>query len=41
MRFKKLDEIPYALFAELMKKMSAREWIEMYEKNLLPKSKKK
>jgi len=40
-RFKKMDEVPYKLIAELMKKMSAMEWIEMYEKNLLPKSKKK
>jgi hypothetical protein len=40
-RFKKLDEIPYKLIGELMKKMSVKEWIEMYEKNLVPKSKKK
>ena len=40
-RFKKLDEIPYKLIGELMKKMSAKEWIEIYEKNLTPKSKKK
>ncbi|PIF45507.1 uncharacterized protein DUF1801 [Chryseobacterium sp. 52] len=39
-RFKKFDDIPYQLIGELMKKMSAREWIELYEKNLLPKSKK-
>ena len=40
-RFKKMEEIPYNLIAELMKKMSAQEWIEMYEKNFAPKSKKK
>lgn len=40
-RFKKMEEIPYKLIAELMKKMSAEKWIEMYEKNLVPKSKKK
>ena len=40
-RFKKFDEIPLKLIADLMKKMSAEEWIEMYENNLLPKSKKK
>ena len=40
-RFKKLDEIPYKLIGELMKKMSAKDWIEMYEKNYSPKTKKK
>jgi hypothetical protein len=40
-RFKKLNEIPYQLIGELMKKISANQWIEMYEKNLVPKSKKK
>jgi len=40
-RFKKFDEIPFKLIADLMKKMSAEEWIEMYENNLVPKSKKK
>lgn len=30
-RFKKLDEIPYTLIGELMKKMSAKEWINIYE----------
>jgi hypothetical protein len=39
-RFKKLDDIPYNLIAELMKKMSAEEWITIYEKNLIQKSKK-
>jgi hypothetical protein len=40
-RFKNMEEIPYKLIGELMKKMSAKQWIEMYEKNLVPKSKKK
>ncbi|MSQ78339.1 MAG: DUF1801 domain-containing protein [Flavobacteriaceae bacterium] len=35
-RFKKLDEIPYKLIAELMKKISAEEWIEKYEAALKP-----
>lgn len=39
-RFKKLDEIPYKLIAELMKKISVEKWIQMYEDNLVPKSKK-
>lgn len=30
-RFKKLDEIPYKLIGELMKKISVKEWITMYE----------
>ncbi len=30
-RFKKLDDIPYELIGELMKKMTANEWIEKYE----------
>ncbi len=33
-RFKKLDEIPYKLIGELMKKMSVKEWIAIYENNL-------
>lgn len=36
-RFKKLNEIPYKLIGELMKKMSAKEWIEKYEAELKPK----
>ena len=40
-RFKKWDEIPYQLIGELMKKMSAETWIELYENNLMPKSNKK
>ena len=30
-RFKKIDEIPYELIAELTRKMSSKEWIEIYE----------
>jgi len=33
-RFKKLDDIPYQLIGELMKKMSVKEWINIYETNL-------
>ncbi len=33
-RFKKLNEIPFNLIGELMKKMSAEEWIHIYETNL-------
>lgn len=36
-RFKKLDQIPYALIGQLMQKMSAQEWIERYESNLKKK----
>lgn len=34
-RFKKPDHIPYELIAELTKKMSATEWIDLYEKKLM------
>jgi hypothetical protein len=40
-RFKKMEEIPYKLIGELMKKMSVKDWIGIYEKNMLPKPKKK
>lgn len=40
-RFKKLEEIPYKLIAALMKKMSAKDWIALYESKYLPKPKKK
>lgn len=33
-RFKKPDDIPYTLIGELMKKMSVKEWISIYETNL-------
>ena len=32
-RFKKVEDIPYKLIAELTKKMSASEWIKIYEAN--------
>ncbi len=33
-RFKKPDQIPYELIAELTAKMTADAWIELYEKNI-------
>lgn len=30
-RFKKMDDIPYKLIGELMKKISVEEWISVYE----------
>ncbi len=33
-RFKKPDEIPFELIGQLMKKMSVKEWITIYESNL-------
>lgn len=30
-RFKKVDQIPYELIAELVKKMTVQEWIDKYE----------
>ncbi len=33
-RFKKIDQVPYQLIGELTSKMSAEDWIEIYEKNL-------
>lgn len=33
-RFKKAEEIPFELIAELMKKMTVESWIELYEKNI-------
>lgn len=38
-RFKKLDQIPYKLIGQLMKKVSAKAWIEKYEAALKPKPK--
>jgi hypothetical protein len=40
-RFKKVDEIPYKLIGELMRKMSAKDWIDKYEAMYLPKPKAK
>lgn len=34
MRFKKPEHIPFELIGELCAKMSVKDWIEMYEKNL-------
>ncbi len=36
-RFKKPDQIPYKLIAELVAKISPEKWIELYEKNLKSK----
>jgi hypothetical protein len=36
-----MDEIPYKLIGQLMKKMTAKQWIELYEDKYLPKNKKK
>ncbi len=33
-RFKKMEEIPYELIAELMQKMTVQDWIELYEANI-------
>ncbi len=33
-RFKKPENIPFDLIAELIQKMSAQEWIDIYEKNV-------
>lgn len=40
-RFKKMDQIPYDLVGQLMQKMTAKDWIDLYEKNMLPKPKVK
>lgn len=33
-RFKKPDQIPFKLIAQLMKKVSVNDWIKVYEKNI-------
>jgi len=33
-RFKKVENIPYDLIAELCQKMTADDWIQLYEKNI-------
>ncbi|TCI84903.1 DUF1801 domain-containing protein [Tenacibaculum sp. M341] len=33
-RFKKMDDIPYELIAELCTKMSVEDWIQVYEENI-------
>lgn len=40
LRFKKVEEIPFQLIGELASKMSADEWIELYERNFKAKDKK-
>ena len=39
-RFKKPDQIPYKLIAELVKKMTPKDWIETYESLYKPSTKK-
>ncbi|QTE21338.1 DUF1801 domain-containing protein [Polaribacter cellanae] len=36
-RFKKVDAIPYDLIGELCKKLSVKEWIDIYETNIKKK----
>ncbi|MFN4994704.1 MAG: DUF1801 domain-containing protein [Bacteroidota bacterium] len=36
-RFKKPDEIPYTLIGELFKKMNAKQWIDVYTRELQKK----
>lgn len=36
-RFKKIEEIPYDLIAELCAKMSPQDWIDLYEEKLMKK----
>jgi len=39
-RFKKADQIPFELIAELATKMTAKQWIDLYEKSYVkPKTK--
>lgn len=33
-RFKRMDDIPYDLIEELVKKMTVNEWIDLYESNV-------
>ena len=33
-RFKKPEEIPFKLIAQLMKKMKVKDWVALYEKNV-------
>lgn len=33
-RFKKPDQVPFELIAQLLRKMSMQDWIALYEKNL-------
>ncbi|MCG1035072.1 DUF1801 domain-containing protein [Polaribacter sargassicola] len=36
-RFKKIEEIPFDLIAELCKKLTVKEWIDIYETNIKKK----
>jgi CheY-specific phosphatase CheX len=36
-RFKKLDDIPFDLIGELMQKITAKDWINLYESAFLKK----
>ena len=40
-RLKKMDDIPYQLIEELVKKVSVQDWIDVYEKNVMNHRKKK
>ena len=40
-RFKKIENIPYNLIGELVSKMSADEWIKLYESNVKDSRKRK
>lgn len=33
-RLKKMEDIPFSLFGELMEKMTPENWIDLYEKNI-------
>jgi len=33
-RFKKMEEIPYDLIAELIQKMTVEDWVKLYERNV-------
>jgi hypothetical protein len=35
-RFKRLDDIPFNLIGELFSKMSVKDWITIYEKEINP-----
>ncbi|MBD0831447.1 DUF1801 domain-containing protein [Aestuariibaculum sediminum] len=37
-RFKKIDDIPFDLIAELCKKLTPQQWIDIYETNIKKKS---
>ncbi len=41
LRYKKLEDIPYQLIGELVSKITADDWIEMYERNFKNKGKGK